>query len=304
MIDDPTGHLDAKNVQWVKNWLGGFPGSTSANTHFLNEMCTHIVEFHERKLRQLKGEKGKVFQHFVEAYPEKASYLELTDKNEQCIFPVPGILEGVKSRGKTILKMQHVDFKYPTHEKNTVEDITLTVCMGSRVAVVGANGAGKSTAIKLLMGEAEADTGYHLETSKHAPGLRASAEPVAESGQAETEPEAEPESAKAVAGKLETAAEPGAESGQSETEPEAEPESAKEVSGKLETAAEPGAESGFPETEPEAEPGVTTVQLNGIIAHGRNQVETCTSMAMSRIASAGCVLRRLCTIQAPPYRSW
>merc|ERR1719464_701554 len=152
-IDDPTGHLDAKNVQWVKNWLGGFPGSTSANTHFLNEMCTHIVEFHERKLRQLKGEKGKVFQQFVEAYPEKASYLELTDKNEQCIFPVPGTLVGVKSRGKTILKMQHVDFKYPTHEKNTVEDITLTVCMGSRVAVVGANGAGKSTAIKLLIGE-------------------------------------------------------------------------------------------------------------------------------------------------------
>merc|ERR1740129_1301850 len=72
---------------------------------------------------------------------------------EQWIFPVPGILEGVKSRGKTILKMQHVDFKYPTHEKNTVEDITLTVCMGSRVAVVGANGAGKSTAIKLLIGE-------------------------------------------------------------------------------------------------------------------------------------------------------
>merc|ERR1719420_1033278 len=156
MIDDPTGHLDVKNIQWVKNWLGNFPGSiiaTSANTLFLDEMCTHIVDFHARKLRQFKGEKGKVLQQFVEAYPEKASYFELTDKNEQWIFPVPGILEGVKSRGKTILKMQHVDFKYPTHEKNTVEDITLTVCMGSRVAVVGANGAGKSTAIKLLIGE-------------------------------------------------------------------------------------------------------------------------------------------------------
>jgi elongation factor 3 len=49
--------------------------------------------------------------------------------------------------------MQDVTFKYPTHEKNTVEHITLTVCMASRVAVVGANGAGKSTAIKLLIGE-------------------------------------------------------------------------------------------------------------------------------------------------------
>merc|ERR1712147_388001 len=80
-------------------------------------------------------------------------------KNEKWVFPVPGALEGVKSRGKTILKMNDVTFKYPSHEKNTVEDISLTVCMASRVAVVGANGAGKSTAIKLLIGELKATSG-------------------------------------------------------------------------------------------------------------------------------------------------
>jgi len=162
MIDDPTGHLDVKNIEWVKKWLGGFPGSiiaTSANTQFLNEMCTHIVDFHERKLRQFKATKGEVLTKYVEAYPEKASYFELTDKNEQWVFPVPGALEGVKSRGRTILKMQNVTFKYPTHEKNTVENITLTVCLANRVAVVGANGAGKSTAIKLLIGELKPDSG-------------------------------------------------------------------------------------------------------------------------------------------------
>jgi elongation factor 3 len=156
MIDDPTGHLDVKNQQWVKQWLGNFKGSiiaTSANTQFLNEMCTHIVDFNDRKLRQFKAEKGQVLTKFVEAYPEKASYFEISDKNEKWVFPLPGSLEGVKSRGKTILKMNNVFFKYPSHEKNTVEDITLTVCMASRVAVVGANGAGKSTAIKLLIGE-------------------------------------------------------------------------------------------------------------------------------------------------------
>merc|ERR1711920_509836 len=41
----------------------------------------------------------------------------------------------------------------------TVENITLTVCMASRVAVVGANGAGKSTAIKLLIGELKPASG-------------------------------------------------------------------------------------------------------------------------------------------------
>jgi len=162
MIDDPTGHLDVKNIEWVKKWLGGFPGSiiaTSANTNFMNEMCTHIVDFHERKLRQFKATKGEVLTKYVEANPEKASYFELSDKNEQWVFPIPGSLEGVKSRGRTILKMQDVTFKYPTHEKNTVENITLTVCMASRVAVVGANGAGKSTAIKLLIGELKPDSG-------------------------------------------------------------------------------------------------------------------------------------------------
>merc|ERR1711939_1062638 len=162
MIDDPTGHLDVKNIQWVKNWLGNFPGSiiaTSANTIFLNEMCTHIVDFHERKLRQFKAEKGTVLTKFVETYPEKASYFELSDKNEQWVFPTPGALEGVKSRTKQILKMNDVTFKYPTHEKNTVENISLTVCMASRVAVVGANGAGKSTAIKLLVGELKPEQG-------------------------------------------------------------------------------------------------------------------------------------------------
>jgi len=156
MIDDPTGHLDVKNIEWVKKWLGGFPGSiitTSANTSFMNEMCTHIVDFHERKLRQFKATKGEVLTKYVELYPEKSSYFELSDKNEQWIFPIPGSLEGVKSRGRTILKMADVTFKYDSHDKNTVENITLTVCMASRVAVVGANGAGKSTAIKLLIGE-------------------------------------------------------------------------------------------------------------------------------------------------------
>merc|ERR1711957_358068 len=162
MIDDPTGHLDVKNIVWVKQWLGGFPGSiitTSANTTFLNQMCTHVVDFNDRKLRTFKGEKGTVLTQYVELYPEKNAYFELSDKNEKWVFPLPGALEGVKSRGKTILKMTDVFFKYPTFVKNTVEHVTLTACMASRVAVVGANGAGKSTAIKLLIGELKPESG-------------------------------------------------------------------------------------------------------------------------------------------------
>merc|ERR1711937_14335 len=83
-------------------------------------------------------------------------------------FPVPGPLEGVKSRTKVILRMNNVTFTYPTKEKPTIFDVNLTVSQVSRVAVIGANGAGKSTAIKVLVGEQKPTEG----TIWKAAGLR------------------------------------------------------------------------------------------------------------------------------------
>merc|ERR1719157_401802 len=62
-------------------------------------------------------------------------------------------MEGVKSRSKTILRMNNVTYTYPTKDSPTIMDVNLTVSQVSRVAVIGANGAGKSTAIKILVGE-------------------------------------------------------------------------------------------------------------------------------------------------------
>ena len=94
-----------------------------------------------------------MLEQFVELYPEKASYFELSDTNKKWVFPLPGSLGGVRSRGNTILQVQNVTLKYPTHARNTVENVSLTACIAPRVAVVGANGAGKSTAMKLLISE-------------------------------------------------------------------------------------------------------------------------------------------------------
>merc|ERR1719182_971624 len=62
-------------------------------------------------------------------------------------------MEGVKSRTKVILRMNNITFTYPSKDKPTIMDVNLTVSQVSRVAVIGANGAGKSTAIKVLVGE-------------------------------------------------------------------------------------------------------------------------------------------------------
>merc|ERR1712157_240907 len=81
------------------------------------------------------------------------SYFELSNEVMKFTFPEPGAMEGVKSRSKVVLRMNIVTFQYPTKDKPTIMDVSLTVSQVSRVAVIGANGAGKSTAIKVLVGE-------------------------------------------------------------------------------------------------------------------------------------------------------
>merc|ERR1711871_903692 len=156
MLDEPTGHLDVDNIKWLEDWLESFSGSiicTSHFTPFLDKMCTHIIDFQDRKLKTFKGTKGNCLTQFVEKYPEKKSYFELSNDIMKFTFPEPGAMEGIKSRSKTVLKMTNVTFQYPTKYKPTIMDVNLTVSQVSRVAVIGANGAGKSTAIKVLVGE-------------------------------------------------------------------------------------------------------------------------------------------------------
>jgi elongation factor 3 len=156
MLDEPTGHLDVDNIKWLEDWLESFPGSIICTSHFspfLDKMCTHIIDFQDRKLKTFKGEKGKTLSQFVEKYPEKKAYFELSNETMKFTFPEPGPMEGVKSRSKVILRMNNVNYQYPTKDKPTIVDVSLTVSQVSRVAVIGANGAGKSTAIKVLVGE-------------------------------------------------------------------------------------------------------------------------------------------------------
>jgi elongation factor 3 len=69
MLDEPTGHLDVDNIKWLEDWLESFSGSiicTSHFTPFLDKMCTHIIDFQDRKLKTFKGVKGRTLTMFVE----------------------------------------------------------------------------------------------------------------------------------------------------------------------------------------------------------------------------------------------
>jgi elongation factor 3 len=97
---------------------------------------------------------------FGKRFPEDAKeFFEFKASKFTFNFPQPAFLEGVKSKGKALMKMDNVTFTYPGNTVPTIEDITVRASMGSRVACVGVNGAGKSTMIKVLTGELEPTEG-------------------------------------------------------------------------------------------------------------------------------------------------
>ena len=93
LLDEPTGHLDVDNIKWLEDWLESFQGSIICTSHFssfLDRMCTHIIDFQERKLKTFKGVKGTCLTQFVEKYPEKKAYFELSNDIMKFTFPEPG----------------------------------------------------------------------------------------------------------------------------------------------------------------------------------------------------------------------
>jgi len=159
LLDEPTNHLDVLNVAWVQSYLNSLTDVTSIivshDSGLLNKCCTHILQIENLKLHMHKGN----LSDFVKKVPSAMSFFSLKETKLKFKFPQPGFLEGVKSKGKALMKMVKISFTYPGNEKPTISDITVQVSLSSRVACVGVNGAGKSTLIKILTGQLEAQTG-------------------------------------------------------------------------------------------------------------------------------------------------
>jgi elongation factor 3 len=81
-------------------------------------------------------------------------------------FPDPGKPDGIRTFRKPILTLKDINFKYPETDKYILQKVEVTLTLGSRSVIVGGNGSGKSTALKLLVGDLEAEQGVG-EVWKH-----------------------------------------------------------------------------------------------------------------------------------------
>jgi elongation factor 3 len=153
LMDEPTNHLDVLNVAWVQNYLLSLKGVTvimvSTHTKTLEMCCQSILYVRDLKL---EAHHMKISE-FREQNPEVESFFSFKATKMTMKFPPPGELNGIKSKGRALMKMDKCTFTYPVNDKPTLHDITCRVSLGSRVACVGVNGAGKSTMIKLLTQE-------------------------------------------------------------------------------------------------------------------------------------------------------
>jgi len=159
LMDEPTNHLDVINVAWVMNYLKSLTHTTCimVSTHkgLLTEICNNILEFDGVQLNNFRGNLNA----FKVVKPECEVYFTFKATRLAFTFPNPAPIDGVRSKGKALIKVQNVSFCYPGNEQNTIEDATCQVSLSSRVACVGPNGAGKSTLIKVLTGETVPTTG-------------------------------------------------------------------------------------------------------------------------------------------------
>jgi len=163
LLDEPTNHLDVVNVAWLENYLTNLKTCTSIivshDSSFLNNTITDVLHLNRFKLRRYRGNLEK----FVAQVPEAKSYYTLEAAEDYRFkLPDPPLLEGVKTKEKSLLKMRKVGFQYPTQPVQQLYDITLQVSLSSRVAILGPNGSGKSTLVKLLIGDMEPNKGGEI----------------------------------------------------------------------------------------------------------------------------------------------
>ncbi len=199
LLDEPTNHLDILSIRWLEKFLQAFSGVVVVISHdhrFLDNVCTHILDvdyetvslYHgnysrfaeakvaerERKEKELARREKEIAHHqaFVERFRAKAtkarqaqSKLRLIEKMAEDLEPLPQSsrrypgfdLKQRRPSGRDVLKLDRVTKAYGDHV--VLDGVSLTVRRGERLAIIGPNGIGKSTLLKIAVGRVAADSG-------------------------------------------------------------------------------------------------------------------------------------------------
>jgi ATP-binding cassette subfamily F protein 3 len=190
LLDEPTNYLDITSIRWIERFLLDWPSEVMLITHdrsFMDRIVTHVLGIHRKKVRKIKGDTAKYYtqvaqdeeitektrlkderrrrdvEQFISRFRAKArlanlvqsriktlSKTEKRDKLEK-IKSLEFSFRGLPFPGKQMMRAENLCFSY-TPQRPIVRDFSFSVFHGDRICIVGKNGMGKTTLLRLLAG--------------------------------------------------------------------------------------------------------------------------------------------------------
>ncbi|WLS77564.1 ABC transporter ATP-binding protein [Erwinia pyri] len=202
MLDEPTNHLDIETIDWLEGFLKTFQGSIIFISHdrsFIRNMATRIVDLDRGKLVSWPGDYDLYLASKEEAL--RVEEMQNAEFDRKLAQEEVWIRQGIKARrtrnegrvralkalrnerserrevmgkanmqveeasrsGKIVFEMENLN--YSVGGKQLVRDFTTQVQRGDKIALIGSNGCGKTTLLKLMLGQLKADSGrVHIGT--------------------------------------------------------------------------------------------------------------------------------------------
>jgi ATPase subunit of ABC transporter with duplicated ATPase domains len=198
LLDEPTNHLDLRSITWLEEFLSRFTNTViivSHDRHFLNQVCTHVADIDFGKiqlyvgnydfwyqasqlhLRQKQNENAKTtakandLKAFIQRFSANASKSKQATSRKKLLEKLTLEDMPVSSRkypyinftperpcGDIILEVKHLCKK--VDGVAVLDDFSLTVNKGDKIAFVGDDGLARTTLFQILAGEIEPDSGY------------------------------------------------------------------------------------------------------------------------------------------------
>jgi len=197
LLDEPTNHLDIISIRWLEKFIGGFSGIVvvvSHDRHFLDSVCTTILDVdyativpytgnyrkfveskegeRDRREKEIAKQEKEIAdqQAFIDRFKAKATKARQAQSKQKQLDKITVVklptssrrypnfkFEQTRPSGKEVLKTKGLEKSFG--EKRVLTDVNLEIRRADRLAVIGPNGIGKSTLLKILVDRHRADAG-------------------------------------------------------------------------------------------------------------------------------------------------